>query len=337
MKEKIANFINNIKKNNIKNAATPVKANQDYNNNLTFVNLKALILKNLFQFLGISFLLGLLIFLLNILMWVSFGINQFADSVKSKLGIYFYIKDIPDQKDQIYSKLINMQQDLKNSNIQFKFYDKDVAYGTLQKKIPDIVKTFGKYGIKNPLPATMYIIVNNTSQYDGMKSVVAKYADIIINNEDINQSKSYQEQRQRVINIINLSNFITILSYSLVWFIIILTIVFVLFIIRFKFLSFIKIVEIEKLVWASFWQIKKPFLLDVLLMTITWFAIWVMLLFVTNGYIDSYISWLFNTNIWALTNITNYVRIYVLAEFAFLVILIQLASNFFVHRLIKKI
>lgn len=109
-----------------------------------------------------------------------------------------------------------MQQDLKNSNIQFKFYDKDVAYGTLQKKIPDIVKTFGKYGIKNPLPATMYIIVNNTSQYDGMKSVVAKYADIIINNEDINQSKSYQEQRQRVINIINLSNFITILSYSLV-------------------------------------------------------------------------------------------------------------------------
>ena len=147
---------------------------------------------------------------------MSFGINQFADSVKSKLGIYFYIKDIPDQKDQIYSKLINMQQDLKNSNIQFKFYDKDVAYDTLQKKIPDIVKTFGKYGIKNPLPATMYIIVNNTSQYDGMKSVVAKYSDIIINNEDINQSKSYQEQRQRVINIINLSNFITILSYSLV-------------------------------------------------------------------------------------------------------------------------
>ena len=57
MKEKIANFINNIKKNNIKNVATPAKTNQDYNNNLTLVNLKALILKNLFQFLGISFLL----------------------------------------------------------------------------------------------------------------------------------------------------------------------------------------------------------------------------------------------------------------------------------------
>lgn len=109
-----------------------------------------------------------------------------------------------------------MQQDLKNNNIEFKFYDKDAAYDTLQKKIPDIVKTFSKYGIKNPLPATMYIIINNTSQYDIMKSVVAKYSDIIVNNEDINQSKSYQEQRQRVINIINLSNFITILSYSLV-------------------------------------------------------------------------------------------------------------------------
>ena len=97
------------------------------------------------------------------------GINQFADSVKNKLGIYFYIKDIPDQKDQIYSKLIKMQEDLKNSKIESKFYDKDIAYSTLQKKIPDIVKTFSKYGIKNPLPATMYIIVNNTSQYDIMK------------------------------------------------------------------------------------------------------------------------------------------------------------------------
>lgn len=71
MKEKIANFINNIRKNKIAESTSKKNLkieNINYNNNLTFINLKALISRNLFQFLGISFLLGLLIFLLNILM-----------------------------------------------------------------------------------------------------------------------------------------------------------------------------------------------------------------------------------------------------------------------------
>lgn len=330
------NTSNAIKSENTSDIKKPIqKINSEHN--LTLSNLKALVFGNLVQFLGISVLLWLLIYLLNILVGISFGINQFADDVKSKLGIYFYIKDIPDQKDQIYSKLINMQQDLDANGISWKFYDKEVAYDTLNKKIPDIVKTFGKYGITNPLPATLYILVNDLPQYETTKKVIWKYQDIIINNEDINQNKSYQEQRQRVINIINLSDFVTILSYILVWFIIVLTIVFVLFIIRFKFASFRKIVEIEKLVWSSYRQIKKPFLIDVLLITVIWFLIGIWLIFATQVYIDWYISALFNTTVNQLTNITSYVYIYIFVEFIFLVLLIQLASNYFVHRLIKKI
>jgi cell division protein FtsX len=65
------------------------------------------------------------------------------------------------------------------------FSSKDDALAFLQKKIPDVVSNFQKFGIDNPLPATLYVMFDNDSKYEALKTIILKNKDIILNTKDI--------------------------------------------------------------------------------------------------------------------------------------------------------
>lgn len=210
-------------------------------------NLIGLIKSAIFQFVGISLLVGFLLFLLNILLGLSMGMNQLGDNVRNKLGVYLYIKDIPSKKDQIYSAVIKMKGELEAADMKVEYYSKAQAFSLLQKKIPDITQTFDKYGITNPLPATLYVIFDTNTKYESLKHIADEYSSIILNSQDISKGKSLKEQEKRILNAINLTSFLSTMSYFLIVILTVIILIFLLFVIRIKFQSFHKQIEVQKL------------------------------------------------------------------------------------------
>ncbi|MBU0627084.1 hypothetical protein KKG31_00440 [Patescibacteria group bacterium] len=62
----------------------------------------------------VSMLIGVLLFLLNTFLGVGLYSNQFSDTLKDKLGMYFYIQDIPGKENEIYTEVIQLKDELKD-------------------------------------------------------------------------------------------------------------------------------------------------------------------------------------------------------------------------------
>jgi len=162
---------------------------------------KQIIRDGLFQFFGISILVGFLLYLLHILLGLSFGVQQLSENIQHKLGAYFYIKDIPGKADETYSKVIDMKDKLEKLGMQVTYLSKDDAIKSVGRRVPSVIESFEKYGIKNPLPATMYVLFNDIEQYDKLRKVVSMYEDIIANRDAISKTgEGIKEQERRILD-----------------------------------------------------------------------------------------------------------------------------------------
>jgi hypothetical protein len=61
----------------------------------------------------VSILIGVLLFLLNTFLGVGLYAGQFSDTLKDKVGMYFYIKDTPGKESETYTEIITMKDELK--------------------------------------------------------------------------------------------------------------------------------------------------------------------------------------------------------------------------------
>ena len=76
------------------------------------------------QMIWITILSGFLLFLLNILLGVSLYGNTLNEGLKDKLGMYFYIKDVPEKEDQIYKQVIQLKEKLQDAGLKVTFSTK---------------------------------------------------------------------------------------------------------------------------------------------------------------------------------------------------------------------
>jgi len=127
------------------------------------------------------------------------------------------------------------------------FASKDDALAFLQKKIPDVVNNFQKFGIDNPLPATLYVMFGNDSQYNALKTVILAHKDIILNTKDVDNGTTLKEQENRVLSAINLSNIVVGIAYAIIAVIFIIVLVFMGFLLNTIFGSLHKEFEVKKL------------------------------------------------------------------------------------------
>ena len=118
-------------------------------------------------------------------MGVSLYANQFTGELKDRLGMYFYIKEIPGEEAETYKRVIELKDQLENKNLKVMFSSKDDALAFLEKKIPDVVSNFSKFGIDNPLPSTLYVMFDSDSKYESLKTIITENKDIILNTKDL--------------------------------------------------------------------------------------------------------------------------------------------------------
>ncbi|AHB41223.1 hypothetical protein P148_SR1C00001G0428 [candidate division SR1 bacterium RAAC1_SR1_1] len=211
------------------------------------------------QLLGVGILVGFLLFLLNIFIGISSYTNSFSDTLRDKLGIYFYIKETPETQDITYKKIIDLQNDLQKKGLKVMFSSKDDAMKFLENKLPEISKNFEEFGMENPLPATLYVMFTSHKEYELLKTTILQYKDIILNVKDISEGKTIQEQENRILNIIDINNLIVVLSVIIVLFLIMVIFTFLGYQTSFMFQYLKKNIEIKNLLGGSYFDIIKEF------------------------------------------------------------------------------
>ena len=99
----------------------------------------------------------------------------------------------------------------------------------------------------NPLPATLYVTFKDQYQYEILQQVMNENKDIILNVQDLSQVNNLQQQENRVVNVIKLSNFVQVLSFSLIIVLAAVVISFAMFFLRGIFTTFREDIQVKKL------------------------------------------------------------------------------------------
>jgi len=243
-------------------------------------------------------IISFLLFFVNLLSGVAYQVMVSNAHIQEKLGVYFYLDDSSEQKDDIYAKAIEMMEELESSWMEVSFYSKDDAFSLLKQRLPEVIGSLEKYNIENPLPPTIYVLFDNKEEYEAMKTIVLNYEDNIINLSDVTRGLSFGEQEQRVEKVINLMNVFQYLSYFLILVTVIIVISFLGYAIRLNFFRFQKQIEVEKLLWAPYVKIIAPFLLYATLILVIAFILAAGYLRRLVWYVHMYVLDVFSVNMY---------------------------------------
>ena len=290
------------------------------------------------QMIWISVLSWFLLFLLNILVWVSMYGSTLKESLNNKLWMYFYLNDNIETEAKLYKQVMQLKDRLEKEWLNVNFITKDDAMNFMMKRLPELTWSLEKFWINNPLPNTFYVTLPDISKYDTLKEVILENKDIVLNIQDVEQLDNLTSQENRVRNVIKLSNFVQVLSIFLVVVIAAVILSFSIFFLRSIFSRFWSDIQVKKLLWAKKSQIIMPFL-SLILYSIIWgFVISLLLTLVSMWVFDYYMSQLFSSTL-TLNLFAKWWIILVLFVVEILVIvwLLMWISYFFVSKLHKKL
>ena len=290
------------------------------------------------QMIWISVLSGFLLFLLNILIWVSMYGNTLNASLNDKLWMYFYLNDNVEEETRLYKQVIQLRDRLEKEWLKVNFLTKEDAMDFMMKRLPELNGSLEKFWMSNPLPATLYVTLPDISKYETLKQVMLENKDIIINIQDIDQLDNLESQESRIRNVIKLSNFVQILSMSLVAILAAAVLSFSIFFLRSIFTRFWNDIQVKKLLWATKSQIIMPFLTLILYSIIGGFLISLLLTLVSMGVFDYYMSQLFSYTLTAHLFAKWWIILLLfIVEILVIVGLLMWISYVFVSRLHKKL
>lgn len=290
------------------------------------------------QMIWISVLSGFLLFLLNILIGVSMYGNTLNDSLRDKLWMYFYLRNDVESESKVYKQVIRLKDKLEDEWLQVNFLTKEDAMDFMMKRLPELTGSLEKFWMQNPLPATLYVTFSDKSQYQVLQDVMLENKDIVLNIQDLDQIDNLEEQENRIVNVIKLSNFVQILAISLVIVIAAVILSFSIFFLRSIFTRFWNDIQVKKLLWASKAQIIMPFLWLVLYAIIGGFLLSLILTLSSLGVFDFYMSQLFGSTLTShlFANWGSILLLFVV-EIVMIIWLLMGISYVFVSRLHKKL
>ena len=290
------------------------------------------------QMIWISVLSGFLLFLLNILIWVSMYGNTLNASLNDKLGMYFYLNDNVEEETRLYKQVIQLKDRLEKEGLKVNFLTKEDAMDFMMKRLPELTGSLEKFWMSNPLPATLYVTLPDISKYETLKEVMLENKEIIINIQDVEQLDNLESQENRIRNVIKLSNFVQILSMSLVIILAAAVLSFSIFFLRSIFTRFWNDIQVKKLLWATKSQIIMPFLTLILYSIIGGFLISLLLTLVSMWVFDYYMSQLFSYTLTAHLFAKWWIIIVLfIVEILVIVSLLMGISYGFVSKLHKKL
>jgi len=285
----------------------------------------------------ITAIIAWLLFVLNVFLWFSLYAQEFSGSIKEKLGMYFYITDGVDQEDAVYAKVTQLSKRLQDAWLETVFASKEEAFGFLQNRIPNVIENFNRFGINNPLPATLYVMFGSDQEYQSLKNIIVDYKGIISNVADLDQANTLKKQENRVLMMIGFSRFAVIIGYVLVWFLLLVILTVCGYMLHTLYVDFHGKIDVKKLLGASLEQTIAPFLIMTGWVVGMAYAIAWGLLLISGIVVSSYLHILFQTTVWSI--IGSYGLIFWLIMLVQILLVCGLAiwfAYYYVEKLIEK-
>jgi len=248
----------------------------------------------------VTVLIGWLLFLLNVFLGMALYTQEFSSGLREKLWMYFYIVDDVDSDDTIYAKVMQLSKSLEDAGMDTVFASKNEAFGFLENRIPNVIENFNRFGINNPLPATLYVMFDNDQQYQVLKETIADYRSVISNVSDLEQAANLRQQENRVVTMISLSRFLVVISFLLVLFLFGAILVLCGYMLHTLYVDFHGKIDIKKLLWASMDQTIRPFLLTTWWVIAWSYVICIGLLLISGVILSLYMSALFDMTVWSI-------------------------------------
>ena len=131
-----------------------------------------------------------------------------------------------------------------------------------------------------------------------MKEILEANKDKILNMSDVSDN-AIKTQEKRVLNVINLSNFLQSFAYFVVFALLLTIITFAIFFLRTIFSHFSWDIQAKKLLWASAAQIIQPFVNVIFISLVLSFLIALGLLITSLIPLDGYLAALLDINLFA--------------------------------------
>ncbi len=229
-----------------------------------------MILSKPLQYFFSTIIVGLLMLFLTLIVGLSSHLTDVSSGLTDKLGMYFYISsDVP--SETLNTKIVGLLKELEDSNIKAQYLSQEDAVGSLEKKLPDIVKKFKDYNIDANLPSTLYVTIPNEQVHTKLVTILPRYADIIENVSDINATSSVKTQEQRVLKALDFAYFLKWTSVVLIVIFSLVMIGVVLLVLFFKLKQFEDVISLKKILWATPSQMRNPFIIFIGLVIWGWF------------------------------------------------------------------
>jgi len=217
--------------------------------------------RNKFLSLATIFVVGTIIFIFNIILAVDFIAKDAVNSLNQKVDIIVYLKE--STTPQQSQSLINELQTLPNIN-KIKHLSKEDALKQMQATHPDLSLAFQKYELGNPLPASINISTNSPEDHKEINSLLKqeKYSTLISNVVSNEESTNNAIMASVFKNLVKVTTFTNQLTFWLIFTFIIGGSLIILNAIHITIFNRKKEIQIMKLVGASHWFIRSPFIIE---------------------------------------------------------------------------
>jgi len=223
---------------------------------------RALLSASLWQTIGTTILIAWLLLVANVLFIWTWNTQQVRDYVQPKLGMYFYVTQWVGQEVDNQTA-VSLIEELKEAWIETTFFSKEQAFKRLTAQVPDVIQDLEKYGIDNPLPATIYVTFDWEEEFQVVKSIVMRYEELIANSNDLTKGVRFSTQEKRIQTALNMMRWVQWVWISLIVWVVIVILAFVRYSCVLNVTKFREQVDLEKLLWSPMRKILAPFVLHI--------------------------------------------------------------------------
>jgi len=280
--------------------------------------------RNKFLSIATIFVVATIIFIFNVILAVDFIAKDAVNNLNQKIDIIVYLKEstTPSQTKELINELQTLPE---ITNI--KHLTKEDALKQMQATHPDLSMAFEKYELGNPLPASLNISTNSPENHGKINQLIKqeKYQTLVSNIVSNEDSTNNAIMASVFKNLVKVTNFTNQLTFWLIFTFVIGGSLIILNAIHITIFNRKKEIQIMKLVGASHWFIRSPFIFESIIYgTLAIILSVIMLIGITKN-IDIEKNTLFN--LYSLGELS----LIILAEFIATILISVLSSSLAVH------
>ncbi len=285
--------------------------------------------RNKFLSLATIFVIGTIIFIFNVILAVNFIAKEAIQDLSEKIDVVIYLQESATLSES--QKIANDITTLEGV-VEVTYTSKEDALNQLKLTHPDISLAFEKYGLGNPLPASLNVTTEHPKYHQSIADFLdqdkylAKLSNIVTTGDSSTNTIMTSVSK----NLNNVTNFAQQVIFWLIMIFVIGGVLIILNALQITIFNRKKEIEVMKLVGSSNWFIRFPFLIEGIIYGILAVAISFVMLLVLSKNIQ-----ISETNLWNYYSGIEFYKIF-LIELVATVTLSTISSMIAVHEYLGK-